>query len=478
VVARGKGAGSRPFHHHEPQVQTAISFRFCIKQRDLLLFFREIDQGMLISYSEEQKNKERDSSAMTAATTQFRKHLTITDGFVLYTTAVLGQSLIVLPSIAARHAGPWSIAVWAALAALSYPVARVMAELGARYPSAGGVIAFIGQGLGARVGQLTGVLYLTAIAVGAPSTALIFAEYLRKLLALPTGADLWVAGGELAVLIAVNCGDVRALMRWQRWIFFGCLAAVVVTIALALPHVTAARLTDVRGYGPADVAATALIAFFAFVGWENAAFAGEEFTDPYTLVKALRAAVLAVGVLFVLLGIVVVGSLDRATLASSDASLADLLRFALGGAAARAGAAVAVVLIFLLMLTWARSAGRLLARIDPASGAPRPALLALGGVWLAALALYAATGAHIETYILLSSANFLTTYVLIFVAAWRLLRGRELRGSVIIASVAIALLVITSWQSFWYAALTALAFALLALFRRGHGHAAGTVGTE
>src|SRR5260370_16301838 len=64
-----------------------------------------------------------------------RKHLSVTDGFVLYTSAVLGQSLIVLPSIAARHAGPWSILVWAALAAVSYPLARIMAELGARNPS-------------------------------------------------------------------------------------------------------------------------------------------------------------------------------------------------------------------------------------------------------------------------------------------------------------------------------------------------------
>ena len=59
-----------------------------------------------------------------------RKHLSLTDGFVLYTSAVLGQSLIVLPNIAARHAGAWSILIWAGLAALSYPLARIMAELG------------------------------------------------------------------------------------------------------------------------------------------------------------------------------------------------------------------------------------------------------------------------------------------------------------------------------------------------------------
>src|SRR6476646_8126221 len=119
----------------------------------------------------------------TTATTRpateptLRKHLSVADGFVLYTSAVLWQSLIVLPSIAARHAGPWSILIWATLAAVSYPLARIMAELGARYPSAGGVIAFIGRGLGQPIAWLTGTLYLTAIAVGGPATALVFAEY-------------------------------------------------------------------------------------------------------------------------------------------------------------------------------------------------------------------------------------------------------------------------------------------------------------
>ena len=107
----------------------------------------------------------------TATEPTLRKHLSVTDGFVLYTSAVLGQSLIVLPSIAARHAGPWSILIWAGLAAVSYPLARIMAELGARYPSAGGVIAFIGRGLGQRIGWLTGALYLAAIVVGGPPTA-------------------------------------------------------------------------------------------------------------------------------------------------------------------------------------------------------------------------------------------------------------------------------------------------------------------
>src|SRR5215472_6106636 len=126
------------------------------------------------------------SAAMTtsAGPTALRRHLTVVDGFVLYTSAVLGQSLIVLPSIAARRAGPWSILVWAGLAAISYPLARIMAELGVRYPSAGGVMTFIGHGLGSHIGRLTGTLYLAAIIVGGPATALVFAEYAGTLVPL------------------------------------------------------------------------------------------------------------------------------------------------------------------------------------------------------------------------------------------------------------------------------------------------------
>src|SRR5512146_3221316 len=424
-------------------------------------------------------------SAMATTTPSepsLRKHLTVTDGFVLYTSAVLGQSLIVLPSIAARHAGPWSILIWAALAAVSYPLARIMAELGARYPSAGGVIAFIGHGLGQSAAWLTGILYLTAMVVGAPAAALIFAEYLGKLIALPAHWNFVVAAAELALLLVGSCFDVSRIMRLQRWGFFVCLAAIAITMLLALPHVTTARVSDVSGYDLAGVASTGLICFFAFVGWENAAFSGEEFADPRTLVKALGLAVAVVGALFVLLGVTVVGGLARSVIATSDASLADLARLSLGLAATRLAAAIALALMLLFMFTWARSATRLiyalardgllpssLTRIDSATGSPRRAALALAVAWAVALAVQFLLAIPIETFIQLSSGNFLLTYVLIVVTAWRLLSARRWLPALVISSLAILALVVAGIQSLWYAlAITALFAAIMAM-RRARG---------
>ncbi|HEV2461348.1 MAG TPA: APC family permease [Ktedonobacterales bacterium] len=414
-----------------------------------------------------------------AAAPALRKHLSLTDGFVLYTSAVLGQSLIVLPSIAARHAGPWSILIWAGLAAVSYPLARIMAELGVRYPSAGGAITFIGRGLGQPIGWLTGTLYLAAIAVGGPATALIFSEYLGRLVPLTTPARFLVAGAVLAVLVLANCFDVSRIMRIQRWTFLGCLAAVTAAILLALPHVTQARLTDVTGYDLAGVASTGLLCFFAFVGWENAAFSGEEFADPRTLVKALGLAVAAVGTLFVLLGIAVAGGLSRSVIAASDVSLADLAHLSLGPMAARIASGIALLLLFLFMLTWARSGTRLiyalardgllppaLAHVDATSGAPRPAALALAGMWGLAFGVQIVLGISIETYIQLASGNFLLTYVLIVVTAWRLLAARRWLPSLITSSLAILALVAAGFQSLWYALATAALFAATTFVRQ------------
>jgi amino acid efflux transporter len=242
-----------------------------------------------------------------------------------------------------------------------------------------------------------------------------------------------------------------------------------------------ARLTDVSGYSPVGVASTGLICFFAFVGWENAAFSGEEFADPRTLVKALGLAVAAVGVLFVLLGITVVGGMSRSVIATSDASLADLVRLSLGATATGVASVIALVLLFLFMFTWTRSATRLiyalaregllpkgLARVDAATGAPRRAALALGGGWAVAFVLQIVFGASIETFIQLSSGNFLLTYVLIILTAWRLLYGRRFLLALVVSSLAILVLVVAGFQSLWYAVATAAVFALAMAARRGY----------
>jgi APA family basic amino acid/polyamine antiporter len=171
--------------------------------------------------------------------------------------------------------------------------------------------------------------------------------------------------------------------------------------------------------------------------------------------------------------------LRRTVISASDASLADLTRLSLGSQAAGAASIIALVLLLLFMFTWTRSATRLvyalaresvlppaLARVGAGSGSPVRAALALGGAWALAFAVQILLGVPLESYIQLASGNFLLTYVLIVLAAWRLLFSRRFLLALVISTLAILLLVVAGFQSLWYALVTALLFGLIGVARR------------
>ena len=60
----------------------------------------------------------------------------------LYVGAVLGPGVLIVPALAAEAAGPASVLAWAALLALSAPLAMTFAALGVRQPEAGGTAAY------------------------------------------------------------------------------------------------------------------------------------------------------------------------------------------------------------------------------------------------------------------------------------------------------------------------------------------------
>src|SRR5262249_57314263 len=67
-----------------------------------------------------------------------------------------GPGLRPARALAGRAAGPASIVAWAALLAFSAPLAITFAALGVRHPVAGGVYAYVREGLGDAAAAVTG----------------------------------------------------------------------------------------------------------------------------------------------------------------------------------------------------------------------------------------------------------------------------------------------------------------------------------
>ena len=90
--------------------------------------------------------------------------LGISRGAALYVGALIGPGLLLVPALAVQAAGAASIIAWGALLVLSAPLAITFAALGVRHPVAGGVAAYVREGLGEDAAAVTGGWFLAAVA--------------------------------------------------------------------------------------------------------------------------------------------------------------------------------------------------------------------------------------------------------------------------------------------------------------------------
>jgi amino acid efflux transporter len=96
--------------------------------------------------------------------------LSVPRGAALYIGALVGPGLLLVPSLAAKSAGPASIVAWAALLLLAAPLAITFAALGIRHPVAGGVSAYVREGFGETAAAVTGAWFMTAVVFGGPAS--------------------------------------------------------------------------------------------------------------------------------------------------------------------------------------------------------------------------------------------------------------------------------------------------------------------
>lgn len=207
------------------------------------------------------------------------------------------------------------------------------AELVTKYPQAGGSAVFAQKAYRSRlVAFLVGFSMLAAGVTSAAGLALAFAgDYLRPLLDVPA---LPVALLFLTCVALLNARGVRESLGANVLMTLVEVGGLLVVIGLGFAflaegHGTTERLLRFNpGTSPgAAVLAAALIAFYAFVGFETSANMAEEVRDVQRVYpRALFGALLVAGIVYA--GVAVAASvvLDAPTLAASSAPLLDVVR--------------------------------------------------------------------------------------------------------------------------------------------------------
>src|SRR4051812_29497297 len=295
--------------------------------------------------------------------------MTTRAGIALYVGAVLGPGVLLLPALAAQAAGPASVIAWAALLALSLPLAATFAALGVRHPEAGGTAAYAHAAFGPRAGAVTGWWFLVGVVLGAPAVALIGGAYVAALLGAGREGAVAAAAGMIAVVMAANAAGLRTTARLQLGLAGLLAALVLVAIVSALPESRAEHWTPFAPHGWAALGTAASLLMLSFIGWEAVSHLAGEPPDPARqLPRAIFAALGIVVVLYLGLAVATVGVLGTA--APSDVPLADLMGAGLGAPGRTATALLAVLLTMGSMNAYVAGATKLAGALAAEGSAP------------------------------------------------------------------------------------------------------------
>ena len=253
--------------------------------------------------------------------------------------AMVGAGIFALLGEAAVVAGS---AVWLSFllagivsALLGYTVVK----LGVRYPSSGGLIAYLIEGFGN--GRLVGIAswlgYFAAIVIVCSMVAVAFGSYATSLFVGDDAAGWWdnvFTSAIVLAMAAVNLVGSRVVDRAQSLIVVVLLAVFAVFIAVTLVDIDF-DLLAFSGYPSfSDIVASVALTFFAYLGFSVITFAAGDLRDPAReLPRAMYVALGVTTLLYVLISLGVFGTLTvPEAIGYGETAIAEAARPALGDA--------------------------------------------------------------------------------------------------------------------------------------------------
>src|ERR1035437_2811445 len=249
---------------------------------------------------------------------------------VLYGIGItIGAGIYVLIGAVAGNAGtyaPWSFVLAAVVMAFTV---GSYAELTTRFPVSAGEAAYVRAAFRSRAAStLTGLLTIVIGIVSSAAVALGAAGYIAQFTDLPPSAIVALV---LAVLGAVAAwGILESVLLASLFTLIeagGLIAIIVAGLHAGLPLAGALRVPPLDIGTLSGIGYASLLAFFAFIGFEDLANVVEEAKVPHRDIPRAMVLTLVIStVLYVAVAAIAVAAVPVAELAASPAPLSQVFR--------------------------------------------------------------------------------------------------------------------------------------------------------
>lgn len=401
--------------------------------------------------------------------TQLKKEITLLSGIGQLSTTLLGTGLFMVPALAAGIAGPLSLWAWLVLLIAICPIALTFAQLGKRYPSAGGTAFFVRQAFNRRLEKSIAWLFLSVIPVGVPAAIALAAGFLQPLLPSSLNNALFAQTLTVGLLVLVNLSGAKSSGQIQTLIALSIFTLVIAlwwfgdvsSQDITMPKVTQSDWPVIGG--------ALAVMFWCFVGIEAFAHMGEEFKNPQRdFPIAIVIGCLIAGATYWACSVVVIKYHAYGSAEFDTGSIPYLAQLLFNDALKPWISALGFVACFasinlytqsLARMVWAqareyKSSSRL-ANLS-SKGVPANATFAVGGVLLVSCAIGDLTQLDLEFFVRLANGVFILVYLMAMLAAFKLLRGYARYLAAIALVTCSIMLLFLGWSMLYAVGLFAL----------------------
>jgi APA family basic amino acid/polyamine antiporter len=346
-------------------------------------------------------------AAPAGVPTELPRRLGFWETTLIVIGVTVGSGIFRVPASVADTVGsPLGVAaVWVAGGIISLCGALALAELAAAFPEPGGVFVYLREVYGRAVAFLFGWMYLFVGPTGVAAVAVVFGEYLGRLLGFSGVGVRLLAAGAIIVVAAASYRSVRGASVLQGAATLGKVAALaaIVVIAFLLGDGSAGAFAA-GAPAPADarwggVGLALVAALWAYNGFQDMLPVAGEVRDPgRALPRALVAGTAVVVAIYLSANAAYLHVLPYAALRTSPLVASDAMVRIVGSVGAAAVASAVIVSTFgtvnALVLTQPRvfyamaDAGLLfrpLARVHPRFATPHVTIVAYSAVAVVAL---------------------------------------------------------------------------------------------
>jgi len=343
-----------------------------------------------------------------ATTPQLDRALTLTQATAINMIDMVGIGpFITIPFIVGLLQGPICILAWLLGALLAYMDGMVWAELGAKWPEAGGSYVFLQKLFGAnnKWGRIMPFLFIWQTTIQAPlviaSGAIGFSQYLTFLVPLTIIGKKVVSGGLVVLLVALLYRDIKSIGKISIVLSVITGGTILWLIFSGFGHFHAAQAFNFNMGGLnmfslffVAVGQSSLKAVYSYLGYYNVCHLGSEIKDPArNIPRSIFISITGIAILYLGMQTMILGVLPWQQVASSEFVVSTyfehIYNHTVGQIATVLVLCIALASLFSVILGYSRipyAAAKngdffpIFARVHPKYKFPHVSLLAMGGL--------------------------------------------------------------------------------------------------